>query len=110
MHAKLGEVDPALEECRKAVALLKEITGGKTGHLGRGQAYEYLGYAYVALAASPQASARETRQRMTAARDMFQQTLNILDDLRSRGPLGSNEQWANEIAGEIVKCDMALGK
>ncbi|MEP7014647.1 MAG: hypothetical protein ABI925_04340, partial [Verrucomicrobiota bacterium] len=111
MQARLGEIDPALEECRKAVALLQEISGGKTGHLGRGQAYEYLGYAYVALATSPKASASETRQRMSAARDMFRQTLNIMNDLRSRtGTLGSNEQWANEIAGEIAKCDTALRK
>ncbi len=110
IQARLGEVDSALEECRKALALLQEITGGKTGHLGRGQAYEYLGYAYVALAESPKASASESRQRMSIARDMFQQTLNILDDLRSRGALGGNEDWAREITGEIAKCDTALGK
>jgi eukaryotic-like serine/threonine-protein kinase len=110
MQARLGEVDPALEECRKAIALLHEITGDKDRHIGRAQAYEYLGYAYAALAASPKASASETRQRMSAARDMFRQTLNILDDLRSRGALGGNEQWAKEIAGEIAKCDTALGR
>ena len=110
MQARLGEVDPALEECRKAIALLRTITGGKTKHLGRAQAHEYLGYAYVALAASPKTSAGEKRQRMVAARDMFQQTQNILDDLRSQGSLGANEQWAREIAGEIAKCDAALGR
>ena len=47
---------------------------------------------------------------MSAARDMFQQTLNILDDLRRQGSLGANEQWAKEIAGEIAKCDAALGR
>ena len=36
MQALLGEVDPALEECRKAITLLRTITGGKTKHLGRG--------------------------------------------------------------------------
>ena len=110
MKARLGEVDSALEECRKAIALLQEITGGKTRHLGRGQACEYIGYAYAALAASPKASASESRQRISAARDMFRQTLNILDDLRTLGTLGSNEQWAKEIAGEIAKCDAALKK
>jgi serine/threonine protein kinase/tetratricopeptide (TPR) repeat protein len=111
MQARLGEVDPALEECGKASALLREITGVKPGFLGRAQACEYLGYAYVALAESPRASASETRQRMSAARDMFQQALNVLDELRSlRGTLGSNEKWAKEIAGEIAKCDTALGK
>jgi serine/threonine protein kinase len=111
MQARLGEVNPAFEECGKAIALLKEITGDEKGHEGRAQACEYLGYAYVALATSAKASASESRQHMSAARDMFRQTLNILDDLRrSQGDLGVNEDWAKEIAGEIAKCDAALGK
>jgi hypothetical protein len=111
MQARLGEVDPALEECRKAIALLQEITGDEPGHLGRAQAHEYLGYAYAALAASPKASASESRQHISAARDRFRQTLNIIDDLRSRqGDLGVNEEWAKEVASEIAKCDAALGK
>ncbi|MDQ6624982.1 MAG: protein kinase [Verrucomicrobiota bacterium] len=110
MQARRGEVDLALEECRKAIALLQEITGDKKGHLGRAQAHEYLGHAYFALAESPKASASEIRERMSAARDMFQQALNIIDDLRSQGPLGANEQWAQEIAGEMAECDGALAK
>ena len=111
MQARLGDVDPAREGCAKAIALLQEITGDTKGHLGRAQACEYLGYAYVALAGSPKASASEARHSMSAARDMFQQALNVLDELRSlRGTLGSNEKWAKEIAGEIAKCDAALGK
>ena len=111
MQARLGEVDTALEECGKAIALLQEITGENSGFLGRAQACEYLGYAYVALAESPKTSASETGHRMSAARDMFQQALNILDDLRRlRGTLGSNEKWAKQIAGEIAKCDAPLGK
>ena len=34
MQARLGEVDPALEECRKAITLLQEITGGETNISG----------------------------------------------------------------------------
>ena len=29
MQAKLGEVNPVLEECRKAIAVLRGITGDK---------------------------------------------------------------------------------
>ncbi|MGI9114875.1 MAG: hypothetical protein ACR2FX_07540 [Chthoniobacterales bacterium] len=47
---------------------------------------------------------------MSAAREMFRQTLKILDDARIRGTLGGNEQWAKEIAGEMAKCDAALRK
>jgi tetratricopeptide (TPR) repeat protein len=113
MRARLGEVDPALEECRKTIALLREITDDATNahqRFKRAEAYEYLGYAYLALAASPKVSASEKKERMNAARDMFQQSLNVLEDLRSRGTMDANsEAWARNIAGEIAKCDVALG-
>jgi hypothetical protein len=111
VQARLGEVDLALEECRKAKALLQEITGDKTAHIGRAQAYTYLGYAYLARAASPKVSASGKKEHTSAARDMLRQSLNVLDDFRNRqGTLGANEQWAREIAGEIAKCDTALNR
>jgi serine/threonine protein kinase len=114
MHAKLGEIDPALEECRKATAILQGITEDATNVLhqsNRAEGYEYLAVAYLTLAASPKASPSEIRQHMSAARDMYQQSLNVLDDLRSRGTLpATDEQWAKGIAEEIAKCDTALGK
>ena len=111
MRARLGEVEPALEECRKAIALLQEITGDTGGRrLGRAQAHEYLGNTYLALAASPKATGGEPKQHMSAARDMFRQALNILEDVRSEGALGGNEDWARDIAAEIAKCDAVLGK
>ena len=114
MQARLGEIDPALQECRKAVALLGEISESATNtsqRFHRAEAHEYLGYAYVALAASPKASSGEARQYRNAAREMFQETLNVLEDLRSRGALHPDSaKWATTIAGEIAKCDAALGK
>ncbi len=107
-----GELTPALEECRKAKVLLQEITGDKTAHIGRAQAYTFLGYAYQALAASPKASANDKRDYTSAERDMFRKSADVLDALRinNRGTLGSNEVWAKEIADEIAKCDAALAK
>jgi tetratricopeptide (TPR) repeat protein len=114
MRARVGEINPALEECRKTIALLREITEDATNahqRFKRAEAYEYLGYAYLALSASPQASASGTRERMSAARDMFRQSLNVLEDLRSRGTMDANsDAWARNIAGEIAKCDTALGR
>ena len=110
MQARLGEVSPALEECHKASDELREIKGDEPGHLGRAQAYEYLGYAYAALGTSPKASASESRQHISAARDMFRQALHVIDDSRRQGPLGANEPWAQAIASEIAKCDAALAK
>ncbi len=113
-QARLGEVDPALQECGKAIALLGEITEDATNarqRLNRAQAYENLGSAYLDVATSPKASTSETTQRMSAARDMYRESLNVLDDLRSRGILNAaDEVWAKDIAGQLAKCDTALGK
>ena len=113
-EARLGEMDRALEECRKAIALLGEITEDATNarqRYNRAQGYESLGFAYLALAASPKASASERRHYMSSARDMYQQSLNVLDDLRSRGIWdAATEDWAKNIAGQIAECDTALGK
>jgi tetratricopeptide (TPR) repeat protein len=114
MQTRLGEVDPALEQCRKAIALLEGITEDQTNmkhRFHRAEVHEFVGYAYLELAASPKVSASESRQHMSAARNMFQKALTILDDSRSRGEdLGVDEGWAKSIAGEIAKCDTALGK
>jgi tetratricopeptide (TPR) repeat protein len=114
MQARLGEVDPALQECRKAIALLDKISEETTNahhRLNRAEAYEYLGYAYGALAAVPKISGSEATQWRNASRDMFQKCLDVLEDLRSRGALAAgNSEWAKKIAGEIAKCDAALGK
>jgi tetratricopeptide (TPR) repeat protein len=114
MQARLGQVDAALQECRKATSLLGEIAEDPTNVQQRSwkaEASEYLGYAYLALAASTKASPSETRQHTSTARDMFRQSLAVLDGMRSRGTLdASNENWARGIAGEIAKCDTALAK
>lgn len=48
---------------------------------------------------------------MSAARDMFRQALNVLEDLRRRGTLDpNNEVYAKNIAGEVAKCETALAK
>ena len=114
MQARLGEVEAALQECRKAIALLQGIPEDATNathRYNRAEAHEYLGYAYFALAASPKTPAGEKREHLIFARDMFRQTLDILDDLRrSHGDLAEDEQWAKGIVAEIAKCDTALGK
>jgi non-specific serine/threonine protein kinase/serine/threonine-protein kinase len=114
MQAKLGEVDSALQECRKAIAILGEITEDATNanqRFLRAEAYQYLGYAYEALAAAPNQSTGETRKHWSAARDMLQQSLNVLEGLRSRGALNpANEEWAKGLAGEIAKFDKALAR
>ncbi len=114
MHAQLAEVDPALQECRIAVDLLDQIREETTNvnhRLNRAEAYEYLGYAYGALAAIPTRSGRETTPWQKSSREMFQRSLDVLEDLRRRGTLAAgNAGWASNIAAEIGKCDAALAK
>jgi len=114
MRARLGEKEAALEDCRKAIAVLREIRedpANTTHQHQRAEGYEYLGYAYRALATSAKTPASETKPQMNTARDMFQQSLNILDDLRRRGTLSAtNEQWSKSIASELAKCDADLAK
>jgi serine/threonine protein kinase len=110
MQARLGELDGALANCGQAKARLDQIAEGKADHLGRAQACEYLGYAYVALAESPQTSGDQRTQRMKIGREMLGQTRSILEELRRRGTLGANAAWAAEIAAAIGKCDAALVK
>ncbi len=77
----------------------------------RAEADEYLGYAFGALAASPKASAAGIMQYRKTARDWFQKSADILEDLRHGGALDpSDGDWAKAIAGEIAKCDAALAK
>ncbi|CAN5638018.1 hypothetical protein BH20VER1_BH20VER1_29580 [soil metagenome] len=114
MQARLGEVEPALQECRKSAALLREISEDVTNtqHRSlRAEAYQYLAYAHEALATQPHASADASRPHMSAARDMFQESLNVLEDFRSRGIMdASDAEWAKMLAGEIAKCDAALNR
>lgn len=108
MQARLGDVVPALEECRHATAILGGISEDPAhtqNRYLRAEADEYLGFAYFALAESPKASVGERRDHMTAARDHFRQSLDIIDGLRRNGTLDPyDEKWAKEIAAEIAKC------
>jgi hypothetical protein len=77
----------------------------------KAQAYHYLGEAYAALAAATEGSTTQTTQFWTAARDMFQQSLGICEDMRSRGILAPPDTpQIDKVAGEIAKCDAALRK
>ena len=115
MEARLGDVEAALQEAAKALAFLQQIPDDPNNvrpRYSRGESYEYLGYAYSALADSPKASASEKVQYRASAREMFQQCLNIIQDLRSRGALDENNStgWAKTVASELAKCDKALAR
>jgi eukaryotic-like serine/threonine-protein kinase len=109
-RAQLGEVEPALDSCRKADAHLRTVAADKAHDMGRAQAYEYLGYAYLALAECQKKSPSQRRRHLNDARDAFREALNLLDSLRGGGTLGVNESWAKELADQVAKCETALDK
>lgn len=114
MKARLGDIDGAQQECSRSIALLdqiKEDPANVRDRSFRAEAYEYLGYAYNALAAATQNSPDQFKRHTKSARDMFQQSVDILEDFRRRGLLNpADTKWAGNIAGEIAKCDEALKK
>jgi tetratricopeptide (TPR) repeat protein len=114
MRARLGEKASAVNECQKTASLLQETTEDPANANQRSlkaQAYQYLGETYAALAAATEGSRTEVTQLWTAARDMFQQSLGIYEDMRGRGILAQPDtRQIDEVAGEIAKCDAALVK
>lgn len=110
MQARLGQIDVALEECRKGDSLLQKVPPPRPGYLGRAQASQYLGYAYEELAHSAKLTTDERRQHMSTARDRFGQAMDIIEESRSQSALAAhdNEDWAKEIAAELAKCDETL--
>jgi tetratricopeptide (TPR) repeat protein len=87
MQAALGQKASALENCQKTISLLEKVTEEPTNVALRNlkaQAYQHLGEVYSAIATSKEGSG-EIRQLWTAARDIFQRSLDIWDDMRSRG-------------------------
>jgi eukaryotic-like serine/threonine-protein kinase len=114
MQARLGQKTSALEECRKTISLLGEIAEEPTSAELRSlkaQAYGELGELYAALGTSKEASAAEARQHWTAARDMFQRSLDIYEDMRRRGIFpASKASRRDEIVRQVTKCGAALQK
>jgi serine/threonine protein kinase len=114
MEARLGEKASAVEECRTTVSLLRETREdpANSNHRSlKAQAYKYLGEAYAALAAATEGSTTQVTQLWTAARDMFQQSLGICEDIHSRGILAPPDApQIDEVAREIARCDAALRK
>jgi serine/threonine protein kinase len=112
IQSRIGDRTSALEKCRKTIALLGEMAEDPTNasHRSmRAQAYTYLGDAYVALAASREASQAEITQHWNAGRDMYRRSLGVWEEMRSRGILSVTDAGKpEEVAREIAKCDAFL--
>jgi hypothetical protein len=73
-------------------------------------AYGGLGDAYAMLATDPRASGL-TNEHWRGARDMYQHSLNLMQDLRDRGILDAEEiPEIEKTSRKIAECDTALEK
>jgi tetratricopeptide (TPR) repeat protein len=114
LHAKLGERSGALEQCATARSLLNEKVDPAANAallVLNGEAYIYLGQAYSALASFPKIAPHEGREHWRTARNMYQQSLAIWNDLRSRGTLaGDDASKPEQAARELARCDAAIAE
>jgi tetratricopeptide (TPR) repeat protein len=113
-HARLGNIELARKECRKAADLLQATVDDPINveqRRVRALAYGDVAEAYAVLAADKRAPQHLTAEHWRAARDMYQRSLDIMQDLRDRGILGADEiPDLERVAGKIAECDKALGK
>jgi hypothetical protein len=110
----LGLFAAAREECGKATHLV-ETTGDDPTSAGlrrsRVLAYSDLADAYAALSADKAAPSRLTAEHWRKARDMYQHSLSLMQDLQNRGILDAEEiPEIQKTADKIAACDAALRK
>jgi tetratricopeptide (TPR) repeat protein len=111
-QANLGDHTGALEHCDKAMTSLQQTPVDPTNMYIRGlaaQGYGWLGKAQAKLASS--SAERERKHRWRTAREMFQRSLDIWQDLRARGTLAADDMARlDEAMREIAMCDAALAR
>jgi serine/threonine protein kinase len=113
-HAKLGNIDSADNECRIAADLL-QTTIDDAANISQRRlrvlAYGDLGETYAMLAADPRTSSLLMNEHWRGARNMYQHSLNLMQDLRDRGILDAEEiPEIEKTSRKIADCDAALEK
>jgi eukaryotic-like serine/threonine-protein kinase len=111
-YANLGNIGPAREECDKATTLLQATVDDVTNadqRRARVLTYGDLGDAYSLLAASNQLPANVRSGHLRAAREMYQRSRDLMQDLRNRGILDDEEvSEIEKVTGKIAECDAGL--
>jgi tetratricopeptide (TPR) repeat protein len=111
-QAKLGDQQSALEQCRKIITLLNQTVDDPADAYTRGlraRAYIYLGEVYSRLAAAIKTAPDQAKKHIRVARNMYQQSFDIWNDLRNRGTLAADDAAKpEEVSAEIAKCDAVL--
>jgi len=113
-HAKLGYIEKARAECKKATDLLQSFAeeGNNLSqrHL-RALAYNEIADAYALVARDARTPQQLMKESWRSARDLYQRSLEILNDLRDRGVLDQDGlTLIDNLTQKIAEADMFLGK
>jgi tetratricopeptide (TPR) repeat protein len=104
-----GAVDSVLQGIEIDEALVAASPMNAPARSTLAQLYLQLGASHAALATK--AGASKQTEQWRAARDAYQKSLNIYQDMKSRGTLsGTDAAKPDEVASEIAKCDAALNR
>ncbi|MEP6911434.1 MAG: hypothetical protein ABI923_01695, partial [bacterium] len=110
--AKLGQSSAALEHCRKTETLLRDTTDDPTSVWllnYRADAFSDLGEAFRLIASRGTMPINQQRERWVDARDSYQHSLDIWQDMRNKGKLSSAETGKFvKVTREILACNKAL--
>jgi len=110
---KAGDKSAAEMSCQKTEALLKDTSGIDPTSVGqarfRALACIDLGEAHAMLASDRTTPPDERRKEWTAARNLYQSSLDLWVDMRNKNLLVKMDaDKPNELAREIARCDAAL--
>ncbi len=104
-----GAIDSAVQGIRIDEVLVATSPTNASARSTLALLYSQLGASHAAFAAKAGASKGDEHWR--AARDAFQKSLDIYQDMKSKGKLsGADVNKPEELAKEIAKCDDALKK
>ena len=110
-QAKLGDGSAAQEQCDKAAKLLLSAANDPANAMARrvrAIAFGDLGEAYATLATN-NGSRDSAKQEWRAARDMYQRSLNVLQELQKSGILDADEiPEVDNTRRKLADCEAAL--
>ena len=113
-YARLGNMTSAHVECAKANKILSTSVDGVANAMARrvrAIAYGDLAEAHASLAGSNSARPASAAADWRAAREMYQRSLNLLEDLKKQGILDAEElPELDKTRQKIAECEAGLVK
>jgi hypothetical protein len=113
--AKTGDKNAARMSCEKTEALLKTTSAVDLTNVGqkrfRAFAYFDLGEAHAILASDQTMALEERRKEWIAARNLYQNTLDMWVDMRNKNSVCKLDAGKpDELAREIARCEAGLAQ